>query len=587
MLYDIYFTNSFFYNFFFSLIFFIILISFTHLFSINLNNKKIIFFKDCNEITIYFLIFCLYSFIFSIFLLFEIQKFIIFFVGFIIFIKIILSSNILLSKYKINYFDFKYFFLKNKFSNLVIILLLILFFFISILPISDADSIAYHLNSIAHIFHYGIENKIDLNKNLEFSLLSNSEILLTFSIIFKSDNFGALLNLSTLILFIIFFYKKKKLSLILLLSCPLIIFFISTQKLQLFFGLLYLFLFYVVHENKIKNNLDIFLFNLLLIFFSSGKLSYVILCIPLYAYFVFKNYYKLEKIILYGTVSVFFIYSPILLMKFFLFENPFSPILTSVFSNNKEIFDSLTYNLRSNQGWLKNPQLSDFLLPFFPTKISQLSASLGLVFLLTFFNFSLQKKLFFIPLITIALIIFTGQLLPRYYLECFLVLTYYASEKDKLLKFFSTIQIFFIIILTAIFVYNSYIKNNVIISTKNYKINNSYSFANYLQLYTKDMDGNVLNLLEARPSIFEKDNTFSAKYLIIKGNNNEASSNIDLKKFVNTNNIKYIITNENLNIGNCIELHFFDKVELFRPVRNFFIKNNLSPNFIFELKNSC
>ena len=79
-------------------------------------------------------------------------------------------------------------------------------------------------------------------------------------------------------------------------------------------------------------------------------------------------------------------------MKFFLFENPFSPILTSFYSNNKEIFDSLTYNLRATQGWLANPQLSDFLLPFFPIKISQLPASLGLVFLLTFLNFSLQKK---------------------------------------------------------------------------------------------------------------------------------------------------------------------------------------------------
>jgi len=340
-----------------------------------------------------------------------------------------------------------------------------------------------------------------------------------------------------------------------------------------------------VHENKIKNNLDIFLFSLLLIFFSSGKLSYVILCAPLYVYFVFKNYYKLKKIIFYGTISVFFIYFPILLMKFFLFENPFSPILTSFYSNNKEIFDSLTYNLRATQGWLVNPQLSDFLLPFFPIKISQLSASLGFIFLLTFFNFFLQKKLFFIPLITIALIISTGQLLPRYYLECFLVLTYYVNEKDKLLKFFSTIQFFFIIVLATIFIYISYFKNNVIISTNNYKINNAYSFANYLQLKTKDIDGNVLNLSEARPSIFEKDNTFSARYLIVKGNKEIQSD--DLKEFINRNNIKYIISYKNLNIDNCIELHLFDKIEVFTPVRNFFYKNKPATHFIFELKNSC
>ena len=170
-------------------------------------------------------------------------------------------------------------------------------------------------------------------------------------------------------------------------------------------------------------------------------------------------------------------------------------------------------------------------------------------------------------------------------MECFLVLTYYVSEKDKLLKFFSTIQIFFIFILTALFVYNSYIKNNVIISTKNYKINNSYSFANHLQLNAKDIDGNVLNLSEGRPSIFEKDNTFSARYLIVKGNK-EIRSN-DLKKFINRNNIKYIISKKNLNIDNCIELHLFDKIEVFKPVRNFLFKHKPETNFIFELKNLC
>ena len=193
------------------------------------------------------------------------------------------------------------------------------------MPISDADSIALHLNIPVQIINYN-ELNVDLKKNLENILISNTETLLTLSYVFKSDNFGSQLNLFALFIFFIIF-KKNRFFFYLLLCSPLIIFFVSTQKLQLFFGLLYLNLFILVYENKLKSNFDYFLFIFLLTFYSSGKLTYILFSIFLFLFFLFKNKKNLKIIFLFLLICFFIHQFPILLYKFILFDNPFTPLL--------------------------------------------------------------------------------------------------------------------------------------------------------------------------------------------------------------------------------------------------------------------
>ena len=76
------------------------------------------------------------------------------------------------------------------------------------MPISDADSIALHLNIPGQIINYKILNN-DLTKNLENILISNTESLLTLSYVFKSDNFGSQLNFFALLIFFLTFRKNK------------------------------------------------------------------------------------------------------------------------------------------------------------------------------------------------------------------------------------------------------------------------------------------------------------------------------------------------------------------------------------------
>jgi len=475
----------------------------------------------------------------------------------------------------------------NDTNIIFLIFVLSIFFLITILPISDADSIAYHLNSIMHLYSYGINQTVDIFKHLEFSLISNSEILLMLSVILKSDNFGSQLNFFSLLVFFFYFINKKRLFLIILLSCPLIIFFISTQKLQLFFALLYLFLFYVVHKRLIKSNLDIFIFIFLSVFYLSGKLSYFLFFIPLYIYFCYLNFNKIKIILLYSVFAFILIQAPILLLKFKVFGNPFSPLLTNIFIQNKDIFDAFSFSLRSSEGWLNNAQnIKLYLLPFFPTNIYKMSASLGLCFLIMLMNFNLLKKLNYIPIICILLVLLTGQISPRYFFECFLILAFFVNQKNKILYFFGISQLIGVLIISSLFVYKSYFDLKVFKDKYDYKKNFSYYYQNSLEVKKLKLEGNILNYSQDRPNIYEDSNLFSSRFLnvkFLKDNNNEKV----FLEFIKKNNIKYIIAYEKLDLLSCLDLKNVGVINLSVARRNFLVKKNTSKSYIFKVDNKC
>jgi len=205
-----------------------------------LKKRKVSIFHDSNFLSIYFLIYVIYSVIFNFSIILNLQNYLYLIIYFFLIFQLTFSLNFIFKnksdiQLKIINFFMEY---RKDINAIFLIFALLIFFLITILPISDADSIAYHLNSIMNLYSYGINQTVDVYKHLEFSLISNSEILLILSVILKSDNFGSQLNFFSLLVFFFYFFNKKKLFLTILLSCPLIIFFISTQKLQLFFALL-------------------------------------------------------------------------------------------------------------------------------------------------------------------------------------------------------------------------------------------------------------------------------------------------------------------------------------------------------------
>jgi hypothetical protein len=578
-MYEKVFTYNFIGNFFFSLFFLIISILFSVKVSKNNNIKKLFNFEEYQPIVIFFLIFFLYVFLFNLTILFNYKLisyifFLIFSLKFL-FVVCIVNNNKTFFKNSLNI------------NKKIIIIVFISLYLISILPLSDADSISIYQYLPTNIFINGLTD-IDLHKNIEFTLLSNAEILLLISPILKSDNFGSQLNLFVLFFFIILNFKKHQNFSLILLSSPLIIYFISTQKLQLFFGILFLLTFIIIQNNFLKKKCELFILIFLLVFYSSAKVSYILFAVPLFVYLLYKNVKKIKYIFLYSGISFLVVYLPLLILKQYYFGNIISPFADSIFGKGLESYEAFVYSIRSSEGWIADPtNYTLYIRPFISFNLSTLSSSLGLVFLLMLVDYNLQKKTKFLPLIFISLVLVTGQILPRYYFEAFLLLAYYFQSKKIITKILIYSQVAIIFLISLVYIYFAYIKYEVYKDKNNYMNNFSYSFYNSKQHKQKKFEGNILDLSLDRHSIFLNENIYSSRYLNILNNYNNKNDQ-NLKEFIEKKTIKYLISNTNYSAPDCLIAQQVGKTYRKTAVRNFLLKPTKNEYKILEIKdNKC
>ena len=584
-MYETLYSSNYFTNFFTSTIFLLLIVCFSFLLSLKLEKYDIKFFNNYRPIIIFFLSFLFFSICFNILLILEKFEY------YKLFVYLIISSIILYIFINLNYLIL--IIKKIKIDNLklnekLILLILFIFYLISILPISDADSIALHQYFASYVFLNGLLD-LDINKFFEFSLFTNSEILLIFSPILKSDNFGAQLNL--LSIFILFFtlIKNKNSFFLFLISCPLIIFFISTQKLQLFFSILFLVLFILVHKKLIKSKIEIFVFTSLLLFYISGKLSYIFIAGPLFVYFliIYKKEYKL--ILISSIISFLITLFPILFMKYYYFGNPFIPFFDDIFENSRPIMKAFSLSVRSSEGWLLNPDdIKIYIKPFIPTSINTLSSSLGILFIFFLFNFSLLKKLKFYPIIIIILIISTGQILPRYYFEAFLILAFFYEFRNHLIiNFLIYSQLLFVLVFSIGFILISYIDIGVVFNKQKYMERFSYSFLNSQEYKKLNLSENILANSQDRDSLFINENIYSVRYINSMNliNNNKIRNIID---YIKNNEIAYIVSSNIEDIPSCLSVYKISDIYQKLSIRNFLIKEIKNKNAVYKIiDNKC
>ncbi len=577
---NIYFENPLF-SFFIS-IFLSLIIIFFSLSPVVIKKKQINFFSNYQPIILFFLFFSFVTVIFNFLILFKLNM-----IMNVIFIFFLFVTSLYVFYYKI--------YKNNKRKKDILKLndkkflysIFLIFFLISFLPISDADSIAIHQLLANYVYFNGLE-KINLLKNIEFLSLSNSEILLIISPILKLENFGALLNVLSFFIFSLIIFKKKNNFFYFLISCPLIIFLISTQKLQLFFGILYLVLFILVNENLIKKKLEIFIFISLLAFYASAKISYILFAIPLYIYFLVFKKDEFKLIIFYSLIVFFIVFSPIFFIKYIYFGNPIAPFFDDLFSSGREAYQSYALSLRSSEGWLLTKNYQSFLRPFIPTTISQLSSSFGLLFLLFLINIDLHKKTKFFPILIILLVISTGQILPRYYLEAFLILSFYCSiNKFPLItKIIKDIQLIFVLSFSIIFLFYSYFNLNVLDDKTKFLEKFSITYFNSQQYKNIDLRANILDLNEPRTSIFFHDKIFSTRYLYNQKllNKNFKSEVLD---YIDKNDVKYIVVDNDLKpMLNCLNLEKIGEISKKIAIRNFLVEKKILKSYLYKLNNS-
>ena len=570
-----FFFDNFYYNFLTSFVF----LSINFIFSIFLAEKRSVYKIQITEPhLIFFTIISIYAFLVNSLILLNKTQYLFYAVALLLICSVFCLICFANYKKLLNYFP------KYKNIDKCLLLFFVIFLFISILPFSDADSVAIHMNIPAQIMHHGVLNT-DLVRNIENTLISNTESILSLSFILKSDNFGSQLNFFSLVVFL-FVFRKNKYFYYILFCSPLIIFFISTQKLQLFFGIIYLSLFILIFENKLKNNYEIFLFAFLLVFYSSGKLTYLLFSFFLFLFFLFKNKNSIKKIFLYLFICFFIHQFPLLLYKFILFQNFIPPFFDSFF-NNREVFFAFTESIRSSEGWLSNFSISSVLRPFFTINISQLSTTFGMCFVLLILNYKKIKELYYIPYLIILSVFISGQLLPRYFLEAFLIMAFYANNSDlfKVINFFQG-GVVILLSLGFLFYSSFYLASNSW-SKSLFLDRFSYSHENAKKVNQKKLTGNVLVLAFARDSIFYDKNIYSSRYLdIMNAYNGNYEENI--KKVISMNKIKFVIFNDLSKLPNCVNVNLLDEIYFNKVTRNFLINNNKVKYKIGEIvSNEC
>jgi hypothetical protein len=578
-MYENIFSHNFILNFFFGFFFLISNVLFTLCVTKNDNVKRFFFFKEYQSIVIYFLIFCIYSVILNISVITDYKNL----------STVIYSIFFLQIFYTIINFGHLKSLLHFKFKNDEKFVILVFFslFLISILPLSDADSMSIYQYIPATIYNEGLD-KVDLIQNLEFTLLSNTEILLLLSSIFKSENLGSQLNLITILFFILVKFKDHKDFSLIILSSPLIIYFISAQKLQLFFGMIFLLLFILVNKNLIKKKIELFIFIILLAFYSSGKFSYILFTIPLYIYFFYKNLNHWKHLILYSLISFIIIYFPLLTIKQIYFDNIIAPFFDNLLGQGLESYNAFVFSIRNSEGWISDPtNLFLYIRPFISFDLSKLSSSLGLIFLLMIFNLQLQKKAKYFPFLIIVLVLITGQILPRYYFEAFLLLAFFYKPKNYYTKLLLYSQVLVIFSISLIYIFISYIKFDVVNNKLSYMNNFSYSFFNSQQHKNDNLNGNILDFALDRQSIFFEKNVYSLRYINILSQYN-GDFDKELIKFINEKSIDYFVVQSIKQIPECILTKEISKTYRQVAVRNFLIKPQKTEYKILEIKdNSC
>ena len=571
------FYHGFFNNFILSTLFIVFNLYFSFLISYNIKGKAL--FKDNRPILIFFSIFLIYSAVFNYLILFKLENIIKLIFYIILFLQILFT---IFYHNKNNFKILKKIHFKKLNGNFFLVLIFLGFFLLAILPITDADSVSSHLNFAAKII-FEKSFPADIPKDIEFVSYSNSEVLLLISGFLTSDNFGAQLNFFTLILFLYFFFNKNKTFFYLLISCPLIILFVSTQKLQLFYAILYLYLFILILNKKNFNKIEILSICFLTAFYASGKMSYIIIALPLFVFFLFKNF-KNIKIIIYSSFLAFVvILFPIFFNKFIYYFNPVAPFLDSIIGQNNFFLEVYSDTLRSQAGWLSDKRLIIFLKPFIPIGLNEMSTSLGLFFILLF-NKNLLIKTKYFPLLIVILIFLTGQATARYYFEAFLILIFFVKFKKTFYKKIIYLQAVPIFIFTFCFIYMAYIKYDVLIDKDKYLSKFSYTFYNSKVENNLNIKKNILNTA-SRGTIFTKNNHFNMRFLSdLKQRSGTEIYEKYFVKYINDYNIDYVI-GQSTEIPECLKFKKVDQF-LFKNVRrNFLLKEGVTNFNLYKITN--
>ena len=328
----------------------------------------------------------------------------------------------------------------RKFDKIIISIFFFLLFLIAITPVTDADSILYHLN-----FAKDFINELQYNANLLNSLIGYIEFFNILPFFHGSTNF---ISIHSFISFVILFFwilknenigKNKKFLIYLTISCPVLFYSFDSEK-PFLIGIFLMI--YILLDNLTTKNTKIFSKYFILTLLPLVKLNFIIPSVLLIIYFLFLDHQKKEiksNIIVKVMIISFLTYLPLLTFKLINFHNPFAPFLYEFFPSE---FSNISINLLLDaQTYVygassinESKSLIQLLYIFVNITKPYDSLGIGLIILLFFLIKNLKEfnnKILIFLLLTIIINLFATPYSSRFFLQMYLIFCIFFLYSDN------------------------------------------------------------------------------------------------------------------------------------------------------------
>ena len=524
---------------------------------------------------------------------------------------IISTINGIVFFYKIRNKIFKFFYEISS-DNIFIKIGLISYFLIIFLPVTDADSLDYHIG--APLVWYENQSFVYFKNWLMIRQYGSGEIINFLGIANGIDNLNSCLNFIFLILLLTIskrILKKNNQILfsLILLSIPINLFLFPSQKPMFYFMIAWLITFIYLFEKNSMDKKIIFIHFVNLSFITISKLSFLIYTVPLWFFLLFnKNLKKEISSLTYGfsSILIFTIFCfPIYFFNFQYYSNPISPIfdefLVPLFGGtvlpetiNFSNFTRTYYGTEVNH-WIE--YIINFFVTFKPGKISTV---FGISFIL-FFNkqiFALFKNRNFLLLIAIIiLILLSGQYQPRYYYAPYILMLFYLLknlyQKKISILCLLAIKFQFIIIVSIMIIFTT-INIFSTISDKSRHLTlskHAYEYEENIWLNQKNVKGVIFTDLRTRIFMDNK-NIFDQRFKYI---DNEDFIAKEINKLIMNDNIDYVFYDNNIknnsinkilkNLKNCADKENLETINFnYNVSRNpFNFKSKIREKVFFKI----
>ena len=363
------------------------------------------------------------------------------------------------------------FFKKKSIHYYILSLLIILYFFLASSPITDADSLDYHIGSAINILRY--DSYVLFKEWFTQAQSGSGETLVAFGLYAGAEQYASLIQFSGLLSICGILlrtsneskvFKSHFLLPLIILTCPVLLFLVSTAKPQLFFSASLLVALAIIYRNNIKKNsiVPYVLVNIIIFFCMTGKFSFSLSGFLIWslATLRFANEKNILKLLFISAFVCLLVYFPYIYWKWMQYGGNFFLYFLSPYPLHLPGYSNLLEHIRAPQGLgLEFPY---FL--FVTNSLPRITETLGfssLIFLYYIF-YKKNREMYSIVIISVVYLILSNWYASpnaRYFFDVLLWLAFglkYIKFPENLnfLKVFYFSQIFMVILALLYSTYN-------------------------------------------------------------------------------------------------------------------------------------